>query len=277
MLVITATLYLSRLGGMPVERWPEIHLAMLLVYFVLSRWMARGGDEPWVSWVRAGAVIALMFSLYSTLGHAVFVAIPWSGDAALNAIDQWLFGGVPPALRAEAFVTVGRVEFFSFCYGFFIPYLYLSILTGLVGRPDAERQRFVTGFAVLYAISFLGYLFVPARGPIVHNAMEFAAPLAGGTFHGLVVQVIDAAGGPHGAFPSLHVGASAYACLFDLRYNRLRGFTYLPLVVLIAMATVLLRYHYVIDLLAGLLLALMAAVLSHRWMARWEMEKAEAA
>jgi membrane-associated phospholipid phosphatase len=73
------------------------------------------------------------------------------------------------------------------------------------------------------------------------------------------------------------VGASAYACLFDLRYNRLRGFTYLPLVVLIAMATVLLRYHYVIDLLAGLLLALMAAVLSHRWMARWEMEKAEAA
>jgi hypothetical protein len=100
------------------------------------------------------------------------------------------------------------VEFFSFCYGFFIPYLYLSILTGLVGRPDAERQRFVTGFAVLYAISFLGYLFVPARGPIVHNAMEFAAPL---------IQT-----GKIRHFPLIAMGSEYWLNLSDLRDAAIR-------------------------------------------------------
>jgi membrane-associated phospholipid phosphatase len=66
------------------------------------------------------------------------------------------------------------------------------------------------------------------------------------------------------------VGAAAYACLFDLRYNRLRGATYLPLVVLIAMATVVLRYHYVIDWIAGLSIAFFAAWLAHLWVARRE-------
>ena len=55
-----------------------------------------------------------------------------------------------------------------------------------------------------------------------------------------------------------------------MRYNRLRGFTYLPLVALIAMATVVLRYHYVVDWIAGLAIAGFAAWLSHAWTARWE-------
>ena len=143
-------------------------------------------------------------------------------------------------------------------------------MTGLVGRPDHERGRFVSGFAILYAVSFLGYLYVPAKGPVVYYAGDFTVTLAGGMFHQIVLKSIDAAGGPHGAFPSLHVGAAAYACLFDLRYNRLRGATYVPLLVLIVMATIVLRYHYVIDLIAGLSLAFFATWLSHLWMARWD-------
>ena len=270
--VVTVTLFISMLGGAPVGIWVLIHLAMLSGYLLLTLLMVRNAAAGWVPWLRALTVITVMFSLYSTLGRAVFLAIPWNGDAALNALDTLLFNGTTPALWAESLVTPGRLEFFSFCYGFFIPYLYLSILTGLFGRPQRERLRFISGFAVLYAISFVGYLYVPARGPIVFNAPEFSAPLAGGYFHTLVVQTIDASGGPHGAFPSLHVGAAAYACLFDLRYNRLRGLTYLPLVVLIAAATVALRYHYVIDWIAGLAIAVFSAWASHAWSTRWEAQ-----
>lgn len=267
--VVTVTLLVAWLGGAPVRGWFFLHLLMLAGYAVLTAVMVRNRDAGWVRWVRAIVVIHVMFGLYNTLGRVVFVAIPWSGDPALDVIDARLFG-IRPVLWAQRWITYGTLEFFSFCYGFFIPYLYLSILTGLVGRPDRERQRFVAGFAILYSISFLGYLYVPAKGPIVHNAADFTVTLSGGTFHGIVLKSIEAAGGPHGAFPSLHVGAATYACLFDLRYNWLRGATYLPLVVLIAMATVLLRYHYVIDWIAGLIFAGLAAWLSHAWTARWE-------
>jgi membrane-associated phospholipid phosphatase len=87
-----------------------------------------------------------------------------------------------------------------------------------------------------------------------------------------VVEAIDSVGGPHGAFPSLHVGASAYACLFDWRRNRLRAMTYLPIVLMIIAATVILRYHYVVDLLAGLALAILAERLARRWQERWRSQ-----
>jgi len=269
--VVTVTLAVAWIAGAPVRGWFLLHLLMLAGYAALAAVMVRHRRAGWVRWVRALVVIHVMFALYSTLGRVAFVAIPWSGDPPLDTIDTRLFFGVAPALRAQRWANPATVEFFSFCYGFFIPYLYLSIATGLVGRPDRERRRFVAGFAILYALSFLGYLFVPARGPVVQNAPEFAAALSGGTFHAIVLRSIEAAGGPHGAFPSLHVGAATYACLFDLRYNWLRGATYLPLVALIAVATVLLRYHYVIDCIAGVMLAATATRLSHAWTARWEV------
>jgi hypothetical protein len=274
--VVTVTLLVAFLGGADVGGYLVLHFAALAGYAALTAAMVRNEDAGWVRWVRALVVIHVMFGLYNTLGRVVFVAIPWNADPALDALDKLLFFGTAPALWAERFVSYGSVEFFSFCYGFFIPYLYLSILTGLVGRPDPERRRFVTGLAILYSSSFLGYLYLPAKGLIVQNAAEFTLSLSGGTFHELVMRSIDAAGGPHGAFPSLHVGAATYACLFDLRYNRLRGFTYLPLLALIVMAAVLLRYHYVIDCLAGIGLAVFAFWLSHLWTARWETARGSA-
>jgi len=123
----------------------------------------------------------------------------------------------------------------------------------------------VLAFALLYGASFMGYLFVPARGPVAAMVDVLPSPLTGGFFHSLVVRAIDLAGGPHGAFPSLHVGASTMAALVDFRHgDRLRGLIYAPLVALIGVATVALRYHYVVDVLAGLALAWAAVLLAER-------------
>ncbi len=247
-----------------------LHVLMLIGYVGIMCALVGFEDSGWVPVGRAVAVVAVMFTLYSTLGHMVFVAIPWEGDSWLAAADRLLFAGTAPTLWVEPFVTPPRLEFMSFVYAFFIPYLYMSIFLGCVARPDAERDEFVTGFAILYAVSFVGYMLLPARGPIVHQAGEYPAALSGGLFHQLVVGSIDRMGGPHGAFPSLHVGASVYACFFDMRYNRLRFMTYLPIVVLIAAATVLLRYHYVVDLVAGAVFAIIAAKLAPVWLRSYE-------
>lgn len=260
--VVTATLLVGWLAGVAVGGALVLHAALLVGYALLAQFMAAGRGAAWVLYVRAVSVVGIMFALYSTLGHLAFIAIPWSGDAVLARIDTWMFLGNSPALLAQHGLDERGLEFLSFIYGVFIPYLYMSILLGLIGRELYERERFLTGFSILYAVSFLGYLFVPARGPVIHLASEFDVALSGGFFHTLVVESIDRLGGPHGAFPSLHVGASVYLCMFDFRYNRLRGATYLPIVVLIAVATIFLRYHYVVDLVAGTLLALMATWLA---------------
>ncbi|NIR42443.1 MAG: hypothetical protein GWN99_00945 [Gemmatimonadetes bacterium] len=265
--VIVVTLAVRSAAEVPVADDLLLHGALLVGYAALIRFLSRFPETGWVSLVRGAAVIGVMFTLYTTLGHVAFEAIPWTGDAALASLDRVLFLGASPVLLMAPHIGPENLEIFAFIYALFIPYLYMSIFLGLIGRPGPEREAFVTGFALLYAASFFGYLFVPARGPVVYQAADFQSALSGGFFYDLVTSSIDRMGGPHGAFPSLHVGASVFACAFDLRHNRLRGLIYLPIVLAIAVSTVALRYHYVIDLLAGLALALLAMRLGHAWTA----------
>lgn len=268
--VVTATIAAAVARGVDLGGELVMHAALLLVFAAVAWALARRPAWPWAPHVRGVAVIATMFTLYSTLGHVAFDAIPWMADKALDAADRVLLAGRSPSLLLASDPDPRTVEFLSFFYAAFIPYLYMSILLGLVGRPAEERDEFVTAFATLYALSFLGYLFVPAKGPIIELAGQFSAVLQGGFFHRTVVRSIDSLGGPHGAFPSLHVGASFLAMWFDLRHrNLLRGLIYVPLVALIAAATIILRYHWVVDLVAGVLLALLSSRLAPRLLARW--------
>ena len=236
----------------------------MLVAFVAVCAIAR--TRKWSTLIDAAAIVIVLMELYQSVAEPAFVAMHGGRDAALAHIDRLLLLGRDPALLAQRFATPGIIEAFSLVYGIFIPYLWFSILLGCIGRPDDERQSFLLGLSITYALSYLGYLFVPSRGPI--EWYHFAAPLPNGPLHDLVLRSVAATGGNHGAFPSLHVGASAYLCMFDLRRNPVRGMTYVPIVILIAIATVLLRYHYVIDIATGLAIALVATALSSRAYAR---------
>jgi membrane-associated phospholipid phosphatase len=227
-----------------------LHLGMLVALLLVASFARR---RPLLIIL---TLVAILMSLYSTIAEPAFVVMGRAFDADLAAADRALFLGHDPALLAAPFAHGGVLELFSFIYSIFVPYLWLSIFLGCFGRPAAERDAFILGLAIVYSLAYLGYLFVPSRGPT--EWYHFAAPLQGGRFYRLTVASVTATGGNHGAFPSLHVGASAYLCLFDLRRNLLRGMTYLPLVVLIAIATVLLRYHYIVDLTTGLTLAVVA-------------------
>lgn len=248
--IICATFALRAPQALPLH-------AALFIAFLATAALARRHDG-----IRAFALVAVLMTLYSTLAEPAFVAMRGAKDATLAAVDRVLAFGHDPALVAQHFVTPANLEFFSFIYGFFIPYLWISIFLGCVGRPRPERAAFLLGLTITYTLAYLGYLFVPARGPVEWYA--FAAPLHGGRFHRIVLDSVVATGGNHGAFPSLHVGASAYLCLFDLKRNPLRGMTYVPMVLLITVATIVLRYHYVIDILTGLAIAFLAFTATER-------------
>ncbi len=232
------------------------HLAILLAFVALVVAMSRRPDARWVVWARAAATVAILMYLYSSLGAPVFAIIPWRADRFLENVDRAVFLGHSPAVWASQHIGYAGLEFWSIIYGFFVAFLYLSIFLGCVGRPELERDEFLTGFALTYTLAYLGYLFLPTTGPI--ESIAGVAPPTGGPFHRMILDTVASTGGNHGAFPSLHVGASAYLCLFDWRNSLLRGMTYAPIVALIGFSTIFLQYHYVVDLLIGLAIAVFA-------------------
>ena len=246
-----------RLPAVPEVRsaWAR-HLGILLAFFAVVAAMSRRPGARWVVWARAAATIAILMYLYSSLGAPVFAIIPWRADRLLENVDRALFLGHSPAIWASQHIGYAGLEFWSIIYGFFVAFLYLSIFLGCVGRPEFERDEFLTGFAMTYTLAYLGYLFLPTTGPI--ESIAGVAPPIAGRFHRMILDTVVSTGGNHGAFPSLHVGASAYLCLFDWRHSLLRGMTYAPIVALIGFSTIFLQYHYVADLLVGLAIAVFA-------------------
>ena len=223
--------------------------------------------SAWANIFRCVFIFSFISYLYSALAALSLNSVPWSSEHLLYAIDvslgmQSIHTKIGPAITQIRWKT----EILSLAYAAFIPYLSVSVFLHGAHRDAHVRELFLLSITLLYAIGFLGYLFVPAQGPIIHLAGQVAPPINGGFFHTLVTTSVDQAGGPHGAFPSIHVGATALLCLFDFRHGcRTRAWMYVPLVLLIMLATVLLRYHYVIDLMAGFAIAVLALLVAERW------------
>jgi membrane-associated phospholipid phosphatase len=251
--VVVAALRWPVLGSV-MAGYVLLHVGLLVAFSAVAYFLARHEQSTAVPFVRPLATVAVIFTLYTSLGKLGLAAMPYTADAALSRIDTGLFG-VDPSLWIQRYQSPGWIEFFSFFYGAFIPYIYLSLTLNCLGRPPGEREPFLTGWVFTYSLSYLGYLFLPAHGPIVYHAADYHVSLAGNYFYKIVLDGVHSSGGDQGAFPSLHGGGSLYLCLYDLRVNRLRGLTFLPLVILIYVATIFLRYHYVIDLIAGTAIA----------------------
>ena len=222
--------------------------------------------SAWANIFRCVFIFSFVSYLYSALAALALNNVPWSSEHLLYAIDvslgmQSIHTKIGPAITQIRWKT----ELLSLAYAAFIPYLSVSVFLHGAHRDGRVRELFLLSITLLYAIGFLGYLFFPAQGPIVHLADQVASPINGGFFHTLVTTSVNQAGGPHGAFPSIHVGATALVCLFDFRHGcRTRAWMYVPLVLLITLATVLLRYHYVIDLVAGFAIAVLALFVAER-------------
>ena len=201
-----------------------------------------------------------IFSLYGVCGKlGLLIAKGRSIDSVLRNIDLLMLGR-DPALLPD--IPSMIIEYLAFSYAFFIPYIHLSLFLNFVGRSAAKREQFLCGFCLLYLLSFFGYLFFPARGPGAFADQYGYQPLHGGYFLQLVQDAVKKTGGYLGAFPSLHMGASFYFVLADRERDRLRSLLFIPLLLSIIVSTIVLRYHYVIDLPAGVICALFALSLS---------------
>ncbi len=71
------------------------------------------------------------------------------------------------------------------------------------------------------------------------------------------------------AFPSGHTAVVLLVLYYAWHYVRGLFWVFLPVVIALIFSTVYLRYHYVIDVLAGILLAVFCVVLERVTTARW--------
>jgi hypothetical protein len=223
------------------------------------------------------AVMGVVLGSYLQLRDVLPVVSPWADDAQIYAFDLRVFGN-EPAIWLDRFVTPASTEWFAFFYFLYflilaahvVPMLFLMDSGPVIGR-------FAVGLLLVFLIAHLLYMAVPGWGPYHYLSDEFHHELRGGVFWRWDREAVEAGGAQKDIFPSLHTAGPTFVAIFSFRHRKLVPFKYTwPVMAFFAtqiiIATMFLRWHYLVDVIAGLTLATAAAVAGHR-IADWESAK----
>ena len=207
-------------------------------------------------------VILMMY--YSLWGDATHLLISHDRDSLLIAMDQKLFG-VQASVALERFVSPALTGWMSFAYFFHLLNIPIVACFIYVQRPRRCFREMMSGVLLVSFFGILGYLLVPAIGPLYTLRDQYTVPLSEPlSIFNRQLDFMDFARIRRDVFPSLHAGLSFLLWLYAYRNSRKLFWILAPFVLSLWVSTVYLRYHYLVDVLAGLILAPPTY-----WLANW--------
>jgi membrane-associated phospholipid phosphatase len=270
------------LNVLPADQrlWPVDKIILGYLAFssiLLAGWWAAIPDRAALAAAHGGAVALLLIEIKlpnpTSWFFRFWYPLPYVGacykEMALlvpairhYAADAWLasvdlrFWGAYPSVWLERIYSQALTEYLQIVYTLFVPAV---LLVGFIlwrQRRYGEFQYFAFLIASGYLASYVGYLLVPALGPrFLLKPLEHL-PLQGlWLFQNMQHTLNRLESTAYDCFPSGHTELTILACWMSrLVSNRLFGI-YFCYTLSIIFATVYLRYHYTVDLLAGAALA----------------------
>lgn len=247
------------------------YLASLLIYIFL-RGSGRFKSSILI-FLRDWYPVLLLAPMFEELGRITTILFPYWAEVPLMRLDHLLFG-VHPTVWFGQHARPWLTEYMEFSYFMYFLLIPIGGLPLYFGGKSEEFNKFLFNVLLAYYISYIGFLFFPARGPWETMVELHSAPLQGGFFLSLV-RSIQAKGSIHGGcFPSSHV-AAAFAILFSARrYEKTVFWILLPIVLSLAVSIVYTRYHYAVDSVAGAIVGTACVLLGERISRKWEGLKA---
>lgn len=226
-----------------------------------------------LNFIRLCAPIIVFISIYSSLSSIIDKINPRVVDPILIKMDEILFFGRNPVLMMEKFITSGRTAWFSIAYLSYFWYFPITFGVLFIKHKIKEFHILSLAVAIIAYLGFVGYLTMPAVGPFYAQQHIFSKNLQGQSIANFTFNLIDTYGYNKGTFPSLHAAFSLTFLLFTFKHLRKLFYIYLPLVISLLISTIYLRQHYVIDLIAGLVLSLFALYVAPKIYGWWARKK----
>jgi len=151
-------------------------------------------------------IILLMY--YSLWGNATLLMVPRDCDKALIALDQRLFG-FQASLAMQRIISPGLTAWMAFAYFFHLINIPLVACFLYLRRERPRFREMMSGLMVVSFLGLMGYLLVPAIGPIYTLRNQYTVPLNQSLWlFNREVDFMDFARIRRDVFPSMHVAMS---------------------------------------------------------------------
>src|SRR5436190_154119 len=269
-----------------VARWQlfvGVHLAGMLCIHGLIQWHGRG---------KPGAVLDLLRHFYPVLLYTAFFCETGAInrmffsdflDPMLIRWEQAIFGFQPSVALMDKLPYLVVSEMFYLAY---FSYYIMIVGVGLTLFIRNRQQFFhyVSVVSFLFYVCYFIYIILPVIGSraFFHQVEGYALPpesqlyastdaypesVKAGIFFRVMLFIYRVFEAPGAAFPSSHVAVALCTLYFSFKYLRSIRYVHLVFAVLLCFSTVYCRYHYAVDVAAGLLTAALVVPLGN-WLYR---------
>jgi membrane-associated phospholipid phosphatase len=255
-----------------VPHWPWMlvgHAGCVVAIHCLIQRHARGRPGKVLQFIRHFYPVLMYTELFRESGllnrlfHADYM------DPMVIGWDQALLGCQPSVLFMETLPYLWLSEIFYASY--FSYYLMIAgIGLALFLRDRRQFFHYVSVVSFIFYICYTIYIFLPVIGPRVFfreiegyalppevqalAASEgYPASVKAGVFFRIMALIYHVFEAPGAAFPSSHVAVALCTVYFSRRYLPRIRHVHLAVAIVLCCSTVYCRYHYVVDVLAGLL------------------------
>ncbi len=272
-LTIKAYTYFLALGNVPNVFKGDMKRLIIVVIVIIIAYLIARYRRNW-RLLRDLLPFSYCLAIYTNLHDTVHFANPNDIHDSLIAVDQWLFG-VQPCVWAQRFIHPTLTDIFSFCYMIFFLFAPIVALVLYLKKMRLEfRETLVTVILCFYC-GYILYVLFPAAPPRLTLKHLFYVKFDGSPIHDMETMMFNVLPSESRcAFPSLHAAVTLLSLMFAWKYTRITFWILLPFCLGLFLSTIYLRHHYVVDLLAGWALAVLAFWLLPR-LDRWWRAKAE--
>jgi membrane-associated phospholipid phosphatase len=226
---------------------------LLIIAFLL--WLPHAKPYKIVRWLKTFNPVIIIPWNFNELHYLVHNINPVDFDKLLIKIDYAIFG-VHPTIWLEQFSNPLLIEYLQIIYAtfYFLPVILVLILCR---RKTQEEVNFFVYIIVLgFYISYATYFLVPAIGPRFTLDHLQAYPVTGLWATQIIIDTLNYLENiQRDAFPSGHTEMTILTMIYAWRFSKRYFWVLLIIGTSLIFSTVLLRYHYVIDVIAGALLA----------------------
>ena len=253
-------------------------IAMALIHSLIGLGAARR-EGTLLGWLRHFYPLLLYLALYRET--AVLNQMFYSGylDGDFMRWEERLFGMQPSLVLMQRWPYVWLSEIL---YGAYFSYYLMiaGVAVILYARHRAAFSQYMTVISLIFYLCYLGYILLPVVGPRaffetglapfgepgwpIVSPPVFPEAIRAGPFFGIMEILYRHFEGPGAAFPSSHVAAALGTVYFSFRFLPQIRWVHAVLVVLLCVATVYCRYHYVLDVVAGVVTATILIPMGNR-------------
>lgn len=260
-----------------IENWQTFVLfnVLIILFVIILSYSAETYRYKVLRILHYLYLIPLVLLTFKEVYFLIRPIRPNDYDLLLIDIDRWMFGGDPTVFLHKISHPL-LTEILQIIYGMFY-FLPIILAVALLRKRKMVETDFAI-FTIIYGffLSYLGYFALPAIGPrfTLHEFHNESIDLPGILITDFLRNVTNTVesipkGTPNPAsivqrdvFPSGHTMITLVVIYLSIKLKSRSRFFLVPVGALLIFATVYLRYHYVIDLIGGLVFMLVCVFTS---------------